>query len=103
MVIDGNRETQGALMYALNSYGLTVTLCANAAEALLRSMFEDFDYIVGAFELPGMNGLELAGLLRERFPHAIIIGMSEKEMGEAFLGAGANDFLQKPFIPYRLA
>jgi len=29
--------------------------------------------------------------------------MSADDLGMEFLNAGANDFLQKPFVPYRLA
>jgi len=103
MVVDSDRETQGALVYALDSIGLEVAVCENAVEALLKSIFEEFDYIIGAFELPGMKGIELVSRLRERFPNAIIIGMSGVDKGKDFLCAGANDFLQKPFVPYRIA
>ncbi len=53
--------------------------------------------------MPGMTGLELTTHLRNRFPGVVIIGMSGGDLGLEFLRAGANDFLQKPFTPQKLA
>ena len=103
MIIDDDRDIRSSLVYALDSCGFTVTACENGTEALLNSMFEEFDYIITDYDMPGMDGVELVRRLRGRFPRAVIIGTSGKDLGEEFLRAGANDFLRKPFVPYRLA
>jgi DNA-binding response OmpR family regulator len=103
MIVDDDKNMFHSLRYALSSCGFHVLLCENATEALLCSVVEEFDYIVMEYEMPGMDGLELLRRLREQLPRAVIIGMGEKDMGQTFLLSGANDFLQKPFIPYRLA
>ena len=103
MVVDDNAELRSILRYGLDSYGFQVTFCESGTEALKKTMHEDFDYIVTDFQMPQMNGIELTKLLRERSSRVIIIGMSGDELGMEFLNAGANDFLQKPFVPYRLA
>lgn len=103
LIVDDEKQVLDTLNYALVSYGLAVTVCENATEALLRSMFDDFQFIVIDYDMPGMNGIELTKRLRERHPLAVIIGMSGTDRGMEFLHAGANDFLEKPFVPYRLA
>lgn len=103
MIIDDDREILNSLQYALGSYGHQVTLCENGTQAMMRAAMNDFDCIITDFSMPGMDGIELTRRLRDRFPMAIIIGMSLKELGETFLSAGANDFLRKPFAPYELA
>ncbi len=103
LIVDDDKNLLNALQYGLADYGLLVTVCENGTEALLRSMFDDFMYIVTDHGMPGMDGVELTRRLRERNPLAVIIGMSRTDRGVDFLEAGANDFLRKPFVPYHLA
>lgn len=103
MIVDDDRALLANLRYALESYGMRVTLCENATEALLYSMMEEFDFIVTDDDMPGLHGLDLIKRLRERCSFTVIIGMSGNDLGEAFLENGANDFLLKPFAPYTLA
>jgi CheY-like chemotaxis protein len=103
MVVDDNAELISTLRYGLDSCGFQVIFCNSGAEALEKSMHDEFDYIVIDYQMPRMNGIELTKRLRERSSRVIIIGMSAEDLGIDFLNAGANDFLQKPFIPYRLA
>lgn len=104
LIIDDNKEVRDSLNYALTSYGFEVLQCENATEALLLVQRETFDYIITDFHMPGMNGIELVRRLRSHLPPlAVIIGMSGEDVSRKFLEAGANDFLVKPFVPYRLA
>jgi DNA-binding response OmpR family regulator len=50
-----------------------------------------------------MDGIKFIRQLREQLSFAIIIGLGKEDKGVDYLRAGANDFLQKPFVPYRLA
>jgi DNA-binding NtrC family response regulator len=103
IVISEDRGLNSILRYALDSYGLDIRFCDNSYEILYGSAVGDFDVVVTDYDIPGMNGLELTRRLRKHFPLALIIGMSGMDMGADFLRAGANDFLRKPFVPYRLA
>jgi DNA-binding response OmpR family regulator len=103
LVIDDDNDILASLQYALRSYGLEVTPCENGAQAMMRVMMDKFDIIITDFNMPGMDGLELTSYLRARFPEIIIIGMSARDVSVPFLVSGANDFLLKPFVPYRLA
>ena len=103
IIIGDDRGLISLLQYALDSYGLEVIFCDNGYEALYGSMIGEFDIVVTDYDIPGINGLELTRRLRKHFPLALIIGMSGADRGVDFLRAGANDFLRKPFVPYRLA
>jgi CheY-like chemotaxis protein len=66
-------------------------------------MQDFFCYIITDYQMPQMNGIELTKKVREHSSRIVIIGMSGEDLGMDFLNAGANDFLRKPFVPYRLA
>jgi DNA-binding response OmpR family regulator len=103
LIVDDNTELRSILRYGLDSYGFQMTFCETGIEALYLAMNVDFDYIIIDYQMPQMNGIELTKRLRERSSRVVIIGMSAEDLGIVFLNAGANDFLQKPFVPYRLA
>ena len=103
LVVDDNAELRNMLRYGLDSYGFEVTFCKSGTEAFKKVMHDEFDYVITDFQMPQMNGIELTKKLRKHSPRIIIIGMSAEDLGTDFLNAGANDFLQKPFVPYRLA
>jgi CheY-like chemotaxis protein len=103
MVVGGNAEFRCILHNGLDSYGFQVTYCENGIEALSKAKHDEFDYILTDEQIPQINGIELTKRLRELSSRLIIIGISEDDHGMEFLNAGANDFLQKPFVPYRLA
>jgi CheY-like chemotaxis protein len=103
MVVDDNAELRSMLRYGLDSYGFEVTFCENGVEAFEKVKHDAFDYIITDYQMPQMNGIELTKKVREHSSRIVIIGMSGEDLGMDFLNAGANDFLRKPFVPYRLA
>ena len=103
MIIDDDDRIRKLLCGFLEHAGFSVSCQASGAEALLEIQHGDFDYIVTDFEMPEMDGLEVTRQVRRILPRAIVIGMSGGDRGMAFLNAGANDFLQKPFALERLA
>jgi len=103
LVVDDEEHIRHCLEYALDSCGYEVVTCASAQQALDHCRKGPFDYVITDCNMEGMNGMELTKLLRAMHPRAVIIGMSGDECGEDFLLAGANDFRQKPFIPYEIA
>jgi DNA-binding response OmpR family regulator len=103
LIITKDEDLRGMLKYALDSYGMQVLFCKGGADALAFSTIDPFDCIILDCDTPGMDGIDLIKQLRERFEFAIIIGLCREDRGTEYLQAGANDFLQNPFIPYRLA
>jgi DNA-binding response OmpR family regulator len=103
LIIDDEQYLRDMLAHILPSYGLEVTTCGNAVEALHQPRLHEFQYILTDRNMPGMNGIDLTRLLRENLPSTVIIGMSGTDENVDFLLAGANDFLLKPFETKHLA
>lgn len=103
LIVDDQESIRHSLEYALDSCGYEVVTCANAIDALDRCRTAPFDFVVTDYDMPGMNGLELTRMLREIMPLTVIIGISGVNLGIDFLQAGANDFRQKPLIPFEIA
>lgn len=73
-------------------------VCAGAREVLSLLEQNPPHIIFLDIHLPGMNGLELAGLLREKYPGISVILMSEdKNFALESFEAGASYYLLKPF------
>ena len=103
MIVGCDSDLRDAITYALVSYGYRLNFFKSDLEALANVVIQPLDGIIIDCDLAGTEGVELIRRFRGQFPLAIIISMSREDKGAAFLQAGANDFLQKPFVPYRLA
>jgi len=88
------RET---LCDLLQADGFQVRGCKDGTSALDASAERDFHIIITDYSMPDMNGADVTKRLRARFPSAIIIGISLNDRRGAFLAAGADAFLEKPF------
>jgi DNA-binding response OmpR family regulator len=102
-IVSCDEDLKGMLKYAFVSYGIETYLYQGWKEVLQFSEIDPFDFIIIDCDNVGMDGSKLIMRLREQFSFAIIIGLGKEDKGVAYLRAGANDFLPKPFIPYRLA
>jgi CheY-like chemotaxis protein len=97
LVVEDNlpfRETQCNM---LKADGFDVRGCGDGTSALDEAAKKDFHVIITDYRMPNMNGVEVTKRLRMRFPASIIIGVSSDDLREAFLAAGADAFLQKPY------
>ncbi len=103
MIVGCDSDLKDAITYALISYGFRLDFFKSGLEALAKAVIQPLDGIIIDCDLAGIEGVELIRRFRGQFPLAIIISVSREDRGAAFLQAGANDFLQKPFVPYRLA
>ena len=98
-VVDDDRSVREALRSVLEDDGHTVEDFATA-EAFLEAFRPGRDscLLIDAY-LPGMNGLELLGRLKEsgyRLPAIMITGSSDVPMAVQAMKAGALDFIEKP-------
>lgn len=70
----------------------------DADKALTMVEGKNYDYMLVDFNMPGMNGLELGGKLRTRFPKAVIALLTaniQQEIQQKAEGLGL-DFIPKP-------
>ncbi len=104
LVVDDDRRLRELLQRFLTDSGFRVTTAENAAEARERLGGFQFDLMVLDLMMPGENGLELTGSLRETNPVPILMltAMAEPESRIGGLEIGADDYLTKPFEPREL-
>jgi two-component system cell cycle sensor histidine kinase/response regulator CckA len=108
LVVEDDLAVQGATCSVLTHLGHTVQCASNAAEALqiIRAAPERPDVVLTDAVMPGMNGLELAGILTAQYPLLAVIIMSgyteEAVSGGREIPAGVG-FVEKPFSAARIA
>jgi CheY-like chemotaxis protein len=97
LVIEDTREIRELLCGLLEASGFEVRCCEDGVSALKAAAETTFHVIISDYRMPNMNGIDATKHLRKRFPASFIIGVSSDDMGKAFLAAGANVFLSKPY------
>ena len=106
LVIEDDDDTAAEMVVCLTGAGHAVEREADGARGLDAALAGTFDAITLDRMLPGMNGLELVGRLREAGVHTpvlMISALSDVDQRIAGLRAGGDDYLTKPFDPGELA
>jgi CheY-like chemotaxis protein len=97
--MEDNQFVADTFKETLEGEGWRVETCAGGYVALLLIKSERrYDLILVDYELPNVNGLELARRSRE-LPHrkgTLIIMLSASEVVQDAILAGADTFLRKP-------
>ncbi len=97
ILIADDEDLFGAILRRLlEQEGYTVSCCNKPSDAITLAQEINFDVILTDYDMPEMNGAELARSMRCRFTDSYIIGLSCLSMEAAFLAAGADAFLEKP-------
>jgi signal transduction histidine kinase len=105
LLVDDQPANLEALQASLESTGCRFVSARSADEALLALLDQDFAAIVLDVRMPGMTGLELAGLIkqRKRTRHVPILFLTAHmlDQGDVLRGytVGAVDYLTKPIRP----
>ena len=99
LVVDDDIAIRTSLAEAVAEWGGEVRTAADATSALLRIAEEAPDLVLSDVRMPGMDGVELLRLLRQRAPSTDVILMTAYEDMPTVVAAmreGALDFLVKP-------
>lgn len=107
LVVDDDSITRQMLAFTLRKAGYDVTTATNGAEAYERFLTDQHQLIVSDWSMPGMDGLELCRAIRRadsnRYVYFILLTTHDRpEDAIAGLGAGADDYVRKPFDPGEL-
>jgi len=105
LVADDHPSERVAIRAALGDFTYEVVEASNADEALRALLAQDFAVLLLDVVMPGMDGIELARLIRERprasmVPILFLTGRAHEEaLIERAYGVGAIDYLVKPIRP----
>lgn len=84
--------------------GYTCDLATTGEEGLRMAAITDYDLIILDLMLPGVDGFEICGQLRDSYDIPILMVSARKEDIDKIRGfnRGADDYIQKPFNPSEL-
>lgn len=102
LVVDDIASNRSLLSRRLTRDGHTVLLAESGTEALDCLAAVDMDVILLDVLMPDMNGIEVLSKLKAnpdwaRIPVIMISGLTEMDAVIRCIGAGADDYLAKPF------
>jgi CheY-like chemotaxis protein len=99
LVVEDNVEVGHFATQILEDFGYRTTWAANAEEALVKlgSDGDGFDVVFSDVVMPGMGGIELAKLLRQRLPDVPVLLTSGYSHALGDEGLRGFELLQKPY------
>jgi signal transduction histidine kinase/ActR/RegA family two-component response regulator len=94
MVVDDNEDHRHLMTRRLSEAGFVVQPAASAGEAL--ALADQVDLVLLDNRLPGANGIEVLGALRQRGPSVIMVtGVGSETLAVEALRQGASDYVVK--------
>jgi two-component system, OmpR family, response regulator len=100
LIVEDETKMAGLIRRGLEREGMAVDVAANGEDALWRAEAVEYDAIVLDLMLPGIDGLEACGRLREAGIWSPILMLTARDAVRdriAGLDRGADDYLTKPF------
>lgn len=98
LVVDDSRGVRQLVAAALSSHGFAVVVAGDAASAMKRLDSGHFDALVVDYMMPGSDGVDLVGSVRESYPVMPIVmvsGVARQEDQDRAWAAGVNAYLNK--------
>jgi DNA-binding NtrC family response regulator len=99
LIVDDDSAIRTSLAEAVAERAVEVRTAGDATEALSKIAEVAPDLVISDVRMPGMNGLELLQLLRDRSPSTDVVLMTAYDDMNSVVGAmreGAVDFIMKP-------
>ncbi len=99
LIVEDDTTLRETLAYNLDKENYVVLAATSGEEGLRLALEEKPDVVILDIMLPGMNGLEVCRLLREKSSVPILILTAKKEETDKLVGLelGADDYVTKPF------
>ncbi len=104
LVVDDDVNVRDVVRRYLEHAGYQVELAGNGEQALSIAATAEPDLVVLDLMLPGIGGLEVCRLLRQRgqIPVVMLTARGEEDDRITGLQLGADDYIAKPFSPREL-
>jgi len=105
LLVDDNKSIRDAITDYLGSKGYDIIQAEDGIKGLHHGLSSAVDVIILDVVMPGIDGVKLCQLLRDKGVSTPIIMLTEKAAiadKEAGFGVGVDDYLAKPFNPREL-
>lgn len=101
LIVDDDPALLEALPEAVHLHigAIDIDTCDSATAAVERLEESEYDAIVTDIKMPGMDGLALLSVIREKWPATptlLITGHGEGDLGLRALEGGAYEYILKP-------
>ena len=106
LIVDDDATHAGGIAAGLRLEGFEVETASDSKQGLALLAMGSFDLAVVDLMMRGINGIQLARLLRERQPQTRVVLTSAYHVSEPQLrhaDCGAVGFVPKPIDPHQLA
>jgi putative two-component system response regulator len=100
LVVDDEPRLRQVLVRLMSADGFSCAEAGTGTEALAALEREEVPLVISDLRMPGMDGLELLGRIRERFPDTAVVmvtAVADVDVAVRCLSIGAMDYLTKPF------
>jgi two-component system, OmpR family, response regulator len=100
LIVEDEPKMAGLIHRGLEREGMAADVAGNGEDALWRAQATEYDAIVLDVMLPGIDGFEVCGRLREAGVWSPILMLTARDAVRdrvAGLDRGADDYLTKPF------
>jgi CheY-like chemotaxis protein len=101
LMAEDYKITQDIVSEFLEYLGFEVSLASNGVEALAAFSKHDFDLVLTDFQMPAMDGLTLAGHIKETSPRTPVVLMTGADREDFWNQAGkksVDSVIFKPFL-----
>ncbi|WP_316815248.1 response regulator [Pedobacter nyackensis] len=109
LIVDDADMNLLVIKMIFKKYGISFDIAKSGKEALALIEKNKYDVILTDIQMPEMDGMELASRIRAhtdhkkaKIPLIAITGQVNVESHEAYLSAGLNDYIIKPFTEMEL-
>jgi two-component system phosphate regulon response regulator PhoB len=107
LVADDDMDIRDLVAFKLEQAGFEVTAVDNGLAALTEARREPPDLVVLDVMMPGMSGIDVCRELRgdpttSGLPIILLTARAQEGDVEVGFGAGADDYIVKPFSPREL-
>ena len=104
LVIEDNEQNMYLMLFLLEAKGHVVIQALDGEEGIRKAKGENPDIILLDIQLPGMDGYEIARILRstsglETIPIIAVTSYAMPGDREKVMAAGATDYIEKPINP----
>jgi len=100
LVVDDEEIVRALLKKMFRSMDADVDVVTNGLEALEAVGRSAYDIVISDVKMPGMDGLTMLGVIREKHPDVDVIIMTSYSTDYTYMdvvSGGAIDFIAKPF------